>query len=127
VALHVQERLQLSSVRVVGPLDMPCRRIAFEPGYRGSGALVIPLLQGPYDVVIAGEGQEWEAPEYVRDAVAQGLSKALIIVGHLKSEEGGMKYLAHDLADLYPHLPVKFLPEEESLRAVGSYPASPAP
>ena len=39
----------------------------------------------------------WDTTEYVRDAIAMGQPKALVMIGHEKSEEAGMKYLRESL------------------------------
>jgi len=42
------------------------------------------------EVLVIGETREWETVEYTRDAVTEGKKKALIILGHVPSEESGM-------------------------------------
>lgn len=113
LALYVKNKLGISFVRVAGDGSMICTRIGLLAGYRGGGGMAIPLFQEEVDVVIAGEGPEWETPEYVRDAVHQGRKKAFIALGHAESEEPGMKYLAEMLAALYPNLPVHFISEKQ--------------
>ena len=44
----------------------------------------------------------------VRDAAQLGLNKALIVLGHNRSEEVGMKHLPEWLAPLLPGIPVQF-------------------
>lgn len=91
IAVHIKKQLQLPIVRVVGDLSAPCTRVGILPGYQGGGTLAIPYMQkGNLDLVITGEGPEWETPEYVRDAMAQNMNKAMIILGHENSEESGM-------------------------------------
>lgn len=111
-AQYIKRKLGISYVRVAGDLSQTCRRVGILVGYRGGGTLAIPLFnQHNLDLIIAGEGQEWETPEYVRDAVHQGRSKALIMLGHAESEVPGMKYLAEILADKYPMIPSSFIAE----------------
>ncbi|PSR34991.1 MAG: transcriptional regulator [Sulfobacillus thermosulfidooxidans] len=110
LALYVKHRLQAPSVRVVGDLNRVCHRIGLLPGYSGTGALIIPFFkQSHLDVIIVGEGPEWEAPEYVRDAVWQGVGLGLIVVGHLASEAAGMKRLANHLQSVFNTTLVKYL------------------
>ncbi|MCR2806905.1 Nif3-like dinuclear metal center hexameric protein [Paenibacillus soyae] len=119
VASHVKERLGLAFVRLAGQPDMPCRRIGLLAGYRGGGPLVIPLFESEkLDLVLYGEGPEWETPEYVRDAVRQGHAKALIALGHAESESAGMRLLAERLQRQFPQLPVHFIPNEPLFRSV---------
>lgn len=112
-AQYLKEKLQIAFVRVVGEREMPCSRIGLLAGYRGGAALALPLLKDyNLDLIIAGEGPEWETPEYVRDAVHQGRNKAFIALGHAESEEPGMKELAERLREQFPALPVHFIREK---------------
>ncbi|MNZ61480.1 metal-binding protein [compost metagenome] len=109
-AQYVKSKLGISYVRLAGDKLTVCRRAGLLVGYRGGGNVAIPLIEDEQlDLIIAGEGPEWETPEYVRDAVHQGRHKALIMLGHAESEEPGMRYLAELLADKYPYIPVRFL------------------
>jgi putative NIF3 family GTP cyclohydrolase 1 type 2 len=113
VVNHVKNKLNISHVRVVGNIDLPCRRIGLLVGYRGGGGQAIPLYEKEnLDLIIYGEGPEWETPEYVRDAVFQNRQRALMVVGHAESEWPGMKYLANWIQDKFPNIPVQFIPEE---------------
>ncbi|MNW68250.1 NIF3 (NGG1p interacting factor 3) [compost metagenome] len=74
--------------------------------------MTIPLIQNKQlDLIIAGEGFEWETPEYIRDAVQQGKSKALIMLGHAESEAPGMNLLADRLAEQFTELSVHYVGE----------------
>ncbi|CAI9389239.1 hypothetical protein BACSP_02436 [Bacillus sp. T2.9-1] len=113
IAMYVKEKLGAPFVKVVGDQLMECIRIGVLAGYRGGGELVIPLFQNQHlDLVIAGEGPEWEAPEYVRDAIHQGEKKALIMIGHAVSEEPGMEYLQSLVQEYFPHIPVHYFKEK---------------
>ncbi|QQE77907.1 Nif3-like dinuclear metal center hexameric protein [Alicyclobacillus sp. SO9] len=119
VAEYVKRKLDVSYVKVVGNLSMQCSRVGVLPGYTGGGELAIPFLRREnLDLVIIGEGPEWETPEYVRDAIAVGMHKALIIIGHLRSEESGMKYLAESVKSMFPLLPVQFIAEDPPFQLV---------
>ncbi|AIQ48509.1 transcriptional regulator [Paenibacillus sp. FSL R7-0273] len=111
-AEHVKSKLQIAYVRAAGDLSAACSKIGILVGYRGGGQLAIPLYgEEGLDLIIAGEGPEWETPEYVRDALQQGRSKALIMLGHAESEAPGMKLLAERLAAQFPAVPVHYIPE----------------
>jgi putative NIF3 family GTP cyclohydrolase 1 type 2 len=110
---HVKRCLGIEYIRYVGNLDMSCKRIGVLVGYRGSGEQVIPLFEKEnLDLVIYGEGMEWEAPEYVRDAAYQGRQKSLIVLGHAESEAIAMKYFADWLQEKFPSVPVHFVPSK---------------
>lgn len=111
-AAYVKMKLDIPFVRITGDPDLICRRIGILVGYRGGGTMAIPLFrQKELDLIIAGEGPEWETPEYVRDAAFQGRSQALLVLGHAESEAPGMKYLAAELAAKYPDIPCSFVAE----------------
>ncbi|MHA6530974.1 Nif3-like dinuclear metal center hexameric protein [Paenibacillus sp. BAC0078] len=119
IAGYLKKKLQIPYVRVAGKLSMPCMRVGILVGYRGGGGVAIPFFQdADLDLIIAGEGPEWETPEYVRDAVHQGRNKALIMLGHAESEAPGMKYLAEQLALQYPGLPVHFIADRPVFQIV---------
>jgi hypothetical protein len=61
------------------------------------------------DVIVAGEILEWTLCAYVRDAAQLGLNKALIVAGHNRTEEAGMKHLPDWLSTFLPGLPVFFV------------------
>lgn len=116
---RVKERLDLPYLRVAGDLSAECSRVGILVGYRGGGRTAIPLYEGEgVDAVIAGEGPEWETPQYVKDAAFQGKGRAYIALGHAESEEPGMKYLAEDLGRSFPGLAVHFVPETPVFRVV---------
>lgn len=113
IAEHLKLKLNVPYVRVVGDMAMRCRRVGILVGYRGGGTNAIPLFaQERLDLIIAGEGPEWETPEYVRDARQQARRQALIMLGHAESEAPGMKALAKRLQALFPAVPVHFLEEQ---------------
>ncbi|MFC4098934.1 Nif3-like dinuclear metal center hexameric protein [Paenibacillus xanthanilyticus] len=111
LAAYVKANLRLPYVRLTGDLDMRCERIGVLVGYRGGGANAIPLFrEHKLDLIVAGEGPEWETPEYVRDAASQGSPTSLLAIGHAESEEPGMRVVAEQLRGRYPELPVHFIP-----------------
>jgi hypothetical protein len=64
-------------------------------------------------VLIIGEAREWEVVEYAADTVTAGKKKALIVLGHVVSEQAGMKYCAEWLKPVIPELPIEFVPTAE--------------
>ncbi|WP_271753581.1 Nif3-like dinuclear metal center hexameric protein [Cohnella sp. JJ-181] len=116
-AAHVKSRLGLSAVRFAGDPGAICRRIGVLAGYRGGGGLAVPLLlEQRLDLLVAGEGPEWETPEYVRDAVRLGAAKALLFIGHAESEAPGMCLVARRLRRACPEVPVHWLADRPALR-----------
>lgn len=119
IAEYTKSKLGIDYVRVTGDLSMPCSKIGLLVGYRGGGALAIPLMDKEnLDLIICGEGPEWEMPEYVRDAVSQGKKKAAVVLGHAESEVPGMRYLAHSIQEMFPGTPVKFLEDSPIFKVI---------
>lgn len=119
ISIHVKSQLKLDHVRFMGDLKMRCNNLGIFVGYRGGGENVIPLLEKfDLDLVIYGEGPEWETPEFIRDAIQFGRNKALLVIGHLESEQPGMRMLAEHLQEKFPEIPVHFIPERGCFRIV---------
>ncbi len=104
-----KNKLGIGTVRVVGALDMPCHRVGMVAGAM-SGEHQIHALRREIDVLVVGEINEWETCEYVRDAIALGQKKALIVLGHANSEEPGMAWLVDWLHEVVPGVPVTHIP-----------------
>lgn len=116
---HLKERLNLPYVRFAGDGEQKCSNIALTAGYRGGGNIALPLFaEEKVDLLIAGEGPEWETPEYIQDAVYQGSQKSLIFIGHAASEEPGMKAVAQQIQDYFPDLPVYFIPTSPFIKVL---------
>jgi len=107
---YIKTKLGLEHIRVIGDLTMMCRGVAVLPGFAGKERQIHSLSQPEVDVVICGEAHEWEATEYVRDAVHMGHQKALIVLGHAASEEPGMKWIIPWLQTRVPGVPISFVP-----------------
>jgi putative NIF3 family GTP cyclohydrolase 1 type 2 len=113
IAGYLKGKLHIPYVRAAGSLSAACSRVGVLVGYRGSGPLAIPLFeQESLDLIIAGEGPEWEIPEYIKDAYRQGRNQALIMLGHAESEAPGMKLLAQRLTLQFPDVPVHFIQDQ---------------
>lgn len=110
LAADVAERLGAHGVRVVGDPAMRTTKVGLCPGAAPSALHYRMLQRDDVEVLIAGEAREWETVEYVRDAAAAGLRKALIVLGHAVSEEAGMEFLARWLAGFVDEVPIRFLP-----------------
>ena len=105
IVMKMKNELGIPHVRVAGELDKKCTKIALCFGTPGG---VSELLREEAEIVLTGEASEWKLSEYARDAALLGVNKALIVIGHIGSEAGGMIVLAQDLAEKYPDLDVKY-------------------
>jgi putative NIF3 family GTP cyclohydrolase 1 type 2 len=110
---YLKKTLGMKVIRVVGKADMKCSRVGIlvGGGSLGLGREEMPaelMNEQQLDVMICGEITEWTLSAYVRDAAALGFNKAMIIVGHERSEGPGMKELANRLQPLLKEIPVRF-------------------
>ena len=112
-ARDIATRLGIRTMRVVGnPALLVTKALASWGNV--SQFPGIPLLALPdIDVLIVGETREWELVEYAQDMISSGRKKALIVLGHVVSEQAGMKYCAEWLKPLLPEVPVEFIPAVE--------------
>ena len=113
LAVDLKERLGAGTLRVVGDPELKASRVALVAGAPGSAAQIRALQRDDVDVVLGGESPEWETTEYVRDAAAAGLKKGLILLGHVSSEEAGMRHCAAWMKGFVPEVPVEFIPSGE--------------
>jgi putative NIF3 family GTP cyclohydrolase 1 type 2 len=109
----IQNRLKDRTMRVVGKPAMPVKRVAVSWG-AADRLTTIPLFARPdVDVLVVGEAREWELVEYAQDSISAGNQKALIVLGHVLSEQGGMKYCTEWLKSFVTDVPIEFVPARE--------------
>ena len=118
LARDVRKKLQSPVVRVVGARDMPVTHVALSPGFAGFARETQALERDDVQVLLVGETLEWETVEYTADALTQGRKKALIVIGHIPSEQAGMDECAHWLKGFLKDLPVEFVPAKPPFWAV---------
>jgi putative NIF3 family GTP cyclohydrolase 1 type 2 len=106
---HVKKSLRSrGGMRIVGDPQLRVRKVALLPGSTPIQASLKTLPDA--DVIIAGEVREWESVEYVRDTVALGGKKALILVGRIVSENPGMQVCAQWLKTIVPEVASTWVP-----------------
>lgn len=118
LATFFKDKLGMDKVRIVGKSDTPCSRIGIlvGGGSLGLGREEMPMemmREKELDVMVCGEITEWTLCAYVNDAAMLGMNKAMIVVGHERTEEWGMKYLAELLTPLVEGLTVTFVDAKE--------------
>jgi len=118
LAATFQDKLDTGTVRLIGDPGMLCRTVVLALGASGGRHHIHRLAQEGIDVLACGELNEWETSEYVRDAIAQGQNKALIVLGHAASEEAGMRWLVDWLRPLVPGVPIAHVPAGNPFRSV---------
>jgi putative NIF3 family GTP cyclohydrolase 1 type 2 len=110
------DRLNAASARHIGRPDMNVSRVGLALGFRGVDTIRRLLERRDVDAVVAGEIHEWEAGAYAADMVSAGLPKALIVVGHIPSEQSGMIEVTGIVERVLPAAPVHFIPCQDLYR-----------
>ena len=111
-AKSLKKMFGMESIRVVGNPEMKFTKLAFMAGAPG-GQRHIKMLENPdVEVVLAGEALEWETYLYANDAAELGKNKAVIFLGHIKSEEAGMEYCAEWLKTFISGVPIYFIEDQ---------------
>ena len=113
LAADVKKRLNVRTLRVVGDPGMKVTKAALIPGASGPAMHRRALERDDVEVLLIGEVPEWETIEYVADAAAEGKHKALILIGHIPSEQAGMEECARWLKTFITETPVEFVPASE--------------
>lgn len=109
-AANLKEKFNDSPVRVIGDREMQFTEVGLSPGAPGYMNHVRMLERDDVEVLVAGEVPEWESITYVRDADGLNMKKAMILLGHVNSEEAGMEYLATWLKEITKNIPIYFVP-----------------
>jgi putative NIF3 family GTP cyclohydrolase 1 type 2 len=113
LADQMKQRLGIHVLRYVANPEMKITKVALAPGASGPERHRTLLQRDDVEVLAIGEVPEWETIEYVSDAVSQGKKKALILLGHIPSEQPGMEYCAEWLKTFVSEVPVEFVPAKE--------------
>jgi len=111
-AKDLKEKLGLKSIRVIGNPTMKFTKVGLAVGAPGGQTHIKMLSQPNVELMVAGAAPEWETYLYANDAVSQGKNKAVIFLGHIKSEEAGMEYCAEWLQGFVKNTPIHFIENE---------------
>ena len=113
LAATIRRRLPAPTLRVVGDSTLRVSKIGVTPGAAGFDMQRRAFRSDSVEVLVIGEGREWEIVEYAADAVTAGQKKALIILGHVPSEQDGMEDFAHWLGTFVKEVPITFVPTRD--------------
>ncbi len=112
LAADIERRTGARGLRVVGDPNARVSRIQLGVGYASP-----PVNAAGVDVVISGEQQEadgpFDNPAYALDAIAIGVAKGWIVLGHVISEEAGMLEMAQWIKGFVTEVPVQLVRAEE--------------
>lgn len=109
-------KLDIEKVRYVGDLQQSCQKVLFMVGAAGGRRQIQALMDFKPDILITGEISEWETAEYVRDAQQKGDKLALVVTGHIASEEPGSEFMKEWLNQHFPAIKVTHVPPGNSLK-----------
>jgi putative NIF3 family GTP cyclohydrolase 1 type 2 len=112
-AREIQQRLHDRTMRVVGDPSLPVRHVQTSWGYCSREPGISIISRPDVDVLVVGETREWELVEFVQDCITEGQNKALILVGHVLSEQGGTILCADWLKSFIPEVPIAYIPTPE--------------
>jgi putative NIF3 family GTP cyclohydrolase 1 type 2 len=113
MAADIRKRLGPHALRVVGDPSLKVTTVALIPGAAGFQMHRKALQLEEVRVLVIGEAREWETVEYVDDAVAAGQKKALILIGHIPSEQPGMEDATRWIKTFVTEVPVEFVPAKD--------------
>ena len=121
LSLFFKQRLEMDVIQIVGNPDMTVEKVGV---LVGGGSLGLGVEESPMqlmtkmdlDLLICGDITEWTISAYIKDATALGLNKGMLVLGHERSEEAGMKHLGLWLADCLGGLDVCFVDAREPFR-----------
>src|SRR5438270_886485 len=100
-------------VRVVGESEMKVTKVGLSPGAAGFERETDALERDDVQVLMVGETREWETVEYAADAVTEHRNKALIVIGHIPSEQPGMQECSSWLRAFVKDVPIEFVPTKQ--------------
>lgn len=121
LAENFKKKLGIDAIQIVGSPNTKCRRVGILVGgvSLGIGGEEIPMVlmkEQNLDVIVCGDIIEWTLCPYIRDATSLGMNKAMLVLGHERSEEPGMKYMAEWLAPMLKDTPVQFVDTKEPFK-----------
>lgn len=113
-----KEKMEMDVVQIVGNPDMKVKRVSVlvGGGSLGLGDETMPMQhmeKHGVDVAICGDITEWTLSAYVRDAAMMGMNKGMLVLGHERSEEAGMKHMVEWMQDIVDGTEVVFIDAEE--------------
>lgn len=110
----------MNTVQIVGSPEMKVRRVGIlvGGGSLGFGVEAMPMQvmeRNGLDLMIVGDITEWTICAYINDAYQMGFNRAMLTLGHERSEEAGMKHLAPWLQERCS-VPVTFVDAKEPFK-----------
>ena len=116
-----KKKLNMDKIQIIGAPEMKVERIGIlvGGGSLGLGDERMPMQvmeRNKLDLMIVGDITEWTICAYINDAYQMGMNRAMLTLGHERSEEAGMKYLAPWLRERFTSIPVTFVDAKEPFK-----------
>lgn len=113
-----KSKLHMNGVRIVGDPEMKVHRVGVlvGGGSQGLGNPFNPLKvmeARDLQVIVCGEIMELLTAPYIKEMNLLGYDRAMLILGHERSEEAGMKYLGEWMAPFLQGAPVTFIDSKD--------------
>lgn len=109
IVSEIEAKTKAKTMRILGNPDAKFSKVGMMLGATGSEAHFQLKKNPDCDLLIVGEGNEWEVVPYIQDEITLGQNKAMIMMGHADSEEAGMVECAEWLKTLYPTVNIQFI------------------
>ncbi len=121
LAAFFKEKLDMRTIQIIGAPEMKVKRLGIlvGGGSLGFGSEPMPMEvmeRNQLDLLVVGDITEWTICAYINDAYQMGLQRAMLTLGHERSEEAGMKHLAPWLKERFADLPVSFVDAKEPFK-----------
>ena len=111
-----KNNLGINHLKFIGDKSQQCSRIALIPGAAGGKMQITALQKEKPDLLICGELNEWETSEYVRDLRSTGSKTALLVLGHIVSEEPGLEWMVQWLQPQVPEIKITHIPSMDAFQ-----------
>lgn len=115
IIFSLKSKMNAEQVRYMGSLTKSCNKVLYIPGAAGSATHIAAIKMYKPDVLICGEVEEWTTVEYVRDASASGVDIALILLGHIASEDASAIFMLDWVKQRFPEIQAKYIAAGNSL------------
>ncbi|HNT76941.1 MAG TPA: Nif3-like dinuclear metal center hexameric protein [Anaerolineae bacterium] len=106
---ELEAALEPAALKYIGDKDVAYDNVLTSWGFMMMENGVKLLNRYENCVLITGETHEWELVEYVHDAHQMGLRKALIMTGHMVSEESGVEFFCNYLQGKSPSRAISYI------------------
>lgn len=115
---ELKEKLKVKMLRYIGKTQDKMSRVGvfvggFSLGFDSEHQPMDIMQALDLDVVVCGDILEWTIAPYIRDASALDKGKAMIVVGHERSEEPGMAHMVEWLEGELGDVHIQFIDAKE--------------